>query len=291
MLVPFSIATLSVYNDCSFVIQPPFSAPEEFKSAVHPPDDIGEMLWFIFSGGHMLVANDHKTLPASSLCKLQRTLYLGRLKETFVFAGEAADGIEAPSGWIWVPIRPLHATLNPAEYAIAGRAMQLIHWDQNNQYCGHCGHPTFSRESERCRECKSCGRLFYPKFSMAILALIRKKNQILLARSSHFPEPFYSVLAGFVEPGETLEQCVAREVFEEVGIKVKKIQYFGSQPWPLSNSIMIGFSCEWQSGEIRIDPAEIEDAAWFEAANLPRLPPLYSLARFLIDDFVNTNSF
>jgi NAD+ diphosphatase len=123
---------------------------------------------------------------------------------------------------------------------------------------------------------------------MAILALVRKGHQILLARSPQFPEPFFSALAGFVDPGETFEQCVIREVFEEVGIKVKNVQYFGSQPWPLSNSIMIGFFCEWKEGEIQIDPNEIGEASWFDVSNLPRLPPIYSLSRFLIDAFIQT---
>ena len=270
------------------MISPPFAAPEGFKGAVHAPDSIGEACWLIFSGNQLLVGDDKKRLPDRPDCALQRTLYIGVFKGKHFFAGEVQAGIDSPIGWSWSPIRPLHATLNEEEYAIAGRAMQLIYWDRSNQYCGHCGNPTFSREYERCRECKSCGQLFYPKLSMAMLALVRKADQILLARSPHFPEPFYSTLAGFVDPGETLEQCVIREVFEEVRIKVKNVRYFGSQPWPLSHSIMIGFSCEWEEGEIQIDAAEIEDAAWFDVSNLPRLPPLYSLARFLIDEFIQT---
>lgn len=266
---------------------PPFSTPDGFKSAVHAPADLGESYWFIFSNNRLLIGDDKRRLPTRLDCVLQRVLYLGTFEGKHLFAGEAQAGIEPPSGWIWAPIRPLHATLNKAEYAIAGRAMQLIHWDRSNQYCGYCGNPTFSREYERCRECKSCGQLAYPKLSMAILALVSRGDQILLARSPHFPEPFYSTLAGFVDPGETLEQCVIREVLEEVGIKVKNMRYFGSQPWPLSHSIMIGFSCEWEEGIIQIDPAEIEDAAWFDLTNLPQLPPLYSLSRLLIDEFVN----
>jgi NAD+ diphosphatase len=115
------------------------------------------------------------------------------------------------------------------------------------------------------------------------MALVKKENKILLARSPHFPEKLYSVLAGFVDPGETLEQCVIREVLEEVGIQVKNLQYFGSQPWPLSHSLMIGFVCEWASGEIQTDPLEIEDAGWFDMAHLPQIPTNISLARALID--------
>ena len=270
------------------MILPPFSSPEGFKGAVQAPDDIKDARWLIFSGNQLLVGEDKQRLPTQTDLALQRTLYVGVFRGKHFFTGEVQADTNPPIGWVWSPIRPLHATLNKEEYAIAGRAMQLIHWDRSNQYCGHCGNATFSREKERCRECKSCGQLFYPKLSMAILALVKKSDQILLARSPHFPEPFYSTLAGFVDPGETLEQCVIREVFEEVGIKVNNVRYFGSQPWPLSHSIMIGFSCDWEEGEIQIDDTEIAEAAWFDVANLPRVPPLYSLARFLIDGFIQT---
>jgi NAD+ diphosphatase len=245
------------------MILPPFATPKGFTSAVYPPAG-GEAVWFIFSGNQLLVGHDKKTLPTYHEFTLQRTLYLGILKGINLFAGEVEAGIPAPSGWLWSPLRPLYTTLDQAECAIAGCAMQLLHWDRSNKFCGTCGKLTVSRERERCRECKSCGHLAYPKLSLAILALVRRGDQILLARSPQFPEPFYSTLAGFVDPCETLEQCVIREVSEEVGIQVKNVQYFGSQPWPFSYSLMIGFTCEWQEGEIRIDPAEIAEAAWFD---------------------------
>jgi NAD+ diphosphatase len=115
------------------------------------------------------------------------------------------------------------------------------------------------------------------------MALVRREDKILLARSPHFPGNMYSILAGYVDLGETLEQCVAREVFEEVGLKVKNIRYFGSQPWPFSHSLLMAFSCEWEAGEIKIDPVEIEDAGWYERDSLPELPPPLSIARLLID--------
>jgi len=118
------------------------------------------------------------------------------------------------------------------------------------------------------------------------MALVKRDDRILLARGPHFPEKTYSVLAGFVDPGETLEQCVAREVQEEVGIRVKNIQYFSSQPWPFSYSLMIGFTCEWLEGEINMNPSEIEAAGWFDASNLPKLPSKMSLAHMLIDSYL-----
>ena len=264
---------------------PPFSAPVDFKSAIISPPTVDDAYWFIFSGNQLLVGIDQKSLPITQTCQLQRTLYMGIWKGKHVFTGEAQIGAALQEEWVWSPMRPLHATFEAAEYALAGRAMQLIHWDRSNQYCGFCGNLTIPREQERCRECKNCGNLAFPKQSMAVLALVRKENKILLARGHQFPEPFFSALAGFVDPGETLEQCVMREVFEEVGIKVKNVQYFGSQPWPLSQSFMIAFSCDWQEGDIQIDPVEIAEAAWFDCNNLPLLPPVFSLSRYLIDAF------
>ena len=139
-----------------------------------------------------------------------------------------------------------------------------------------------SRQHERCRECNACRQLFYPKLAPVVMVLIKKDDKILLARSPNFPGQSYSVLAGFVDPGETLEQCVIREVYEEVGMQVKNIKYFQSQPWPFSHSLIIGFTCEWLDGEIRIDPQEIEAANWFDLSNMPELPPKLSLARTLI---------
>jgi NAD+ diphosphatase len=268
------------------MLLPPFATPEDFKGAARPTTTHAETHWFIFSGNQLLVSNDHKSLPTHHDFVLQRTLYIGTLKDTHLFTGEVEVESTPPLGWLWSPLRSLYATLDEKHYAIAGRAMQLIDWDRSNQYCGHCGHHTFSREHEHCRECGSCGQLAYPKISPAVLALVKKGNQILLARGAKFVERFYSILAGFVEPGETLEQCVIRETREECGIKVKNVHYFGSQPWPFAHTLMIGFFCEWQEGEIQIDPCEIEEAAWFDVYDLPQLPAQYSLARILIDEFI-----
>jgi NAD+ diphosphatase len=128
----------------------------------------------------------------------------------------------------------------------------------------------------------------YPRLSPAIIVAVLKNNQILLARNKRFKLPFYSVLAGFVEPGETLEECVQREIREEVGIMTKNIRYFGSQPWPFPNSLMIAFVADYADGEITIDGSEIIDAAWFSKGELPQIPPTISIARQLIDWFTKT---
>jgi NAD+ diphosphatase len=142
------------------------------------------------------------------------------------------------------------------------------------------------RTDVRAKECRQCERLEFPRLSPAIIVLIEKEDTMLLARSPRFKAPFFSTLAGFVEPGESLEEAVHREVMEEVGISVKDIRYFGSQPWPFPDSLMIGFTAQYESGEIRIDPEEIAEASWYKTDNLPMIPGKLSIARMLIDWFI-----
>jgi NAD+ diphosphatase len=143
---------------------------------------------------------------------------------------------------------------------------------------------------ERAKICPKCGLVAYPRLSPAVIVAVLRDNCILLAHSHRFPAKFYSVLAGFVEPGETLEECVEREVYEEVGIRVRAIRYFGSQPWPFPDSLMIAFTANYAGGEIRIDHSEIADANWFSANDLPHIPPKISIARQLIDWFLEKES-
>lgn len=267
-------------NQCQ---TPPFSTPSGFEEAILPVSTEGA-LWALIQGDKILLKDTSLTLPFSSDdVPLQRSLYMGTFEEHPLFTGEVADGVQVPKGWSLHPLRLLHGLLSDAQLAIAGRALQLLNWDKIHRYCGLCASPTKPKENERCRVCLSCGHLFYPKISPVIMALVKKGKKVLLARSAHFPGKFYSVLAGFVGPGETLEQCLEREVKEEVGIRVKNIRYFGSQSWPFSHSLLMGFSCEWGGGEIQIDPTEIESAGWFDLSSLPELPTHLSLARYLID--------
>jgi NAD+ diphosphatase len=143
-------------------------------------------------------------------------------------------------------------------------------------------------EGQRAKQCPQCKLVNYPRLSPSIIVAVRRGNELLLARSPRFPAGMYSVLAGFVEPGETLEQAVEREVQEEVGLTVKNICYFGSQPWPFPNSLMIGYRAEYAGGEIQIDRVEIEDAGWYTAEHLPAIPSRISIARQLIEAFIRT---
>jgi len=262
--------------------QLPFAAPIDFVIALKP-EGKGKEEWYIFSGDLLLVKKENKALPNSSLLNLQQNLYIGKQNKKHLYAGEVEKGQEAPSGWIWSSLRDLYQFMSRDQFSIAGRALQLIDWDRKNKYCGRCGKQTQHRDYERCRECPSCNQLAYPILTPVAMALVQRGSQILLARGSHFPNKMYSILAGYADPGETLEQCVMREVFEEVGLKVNNIRYFGNQPWPFSRSLLIAFSCDWVEGEIQIDSAEIEDANWYDRNHLPELPPPLSIARMLID--------
>ncbi len=272
----------------------PFQWPEGYAAAIQPPPEAPERsFWFVFRGSELLVsaapagiALPHCNHPKNLGMMLERTQYLGVLGEKHCFSGEAAVGVAAPQGWAWQGLRALFGALDDAQYALAGRALQIVDWDRTHQFCGACGKATVTRTSERARECPGCGLVAYPRLAPAVMGLVRRERELLLARSSRFPEGMYSALAGFVEPGETLEQCLEREVYEEVGIRVCKARYFASQPWPFPHSLMIAFFADYHSGEIRVDGTEIEDARWFDARNLedlPRLPARISIARRLID--------
>ena len=182
-----------------------------------------------------------------------------------------------------VSLRAVFDLAGEAAFAFAGRAVQLLDWQKQHRYCGRCGTPTQQQPRETAMGCPACGLLAYPRLSPAIMVLIRHGKKMLLARSPRFKPGVYSALAGFVEPGETLEQCAVREVREEVGVEIANLRYFASQPWPFPNSLMVAFFADYAGGELRPDPSEIEDAAWFMPDDLPLLPEPISISRRLID--------
>jgi NAD+ diphosphatase len=194
--------------------------------------------------------------------------------------------MEPPEGMAFLGLRRLWGRLDEAAWKLAGRAAQIVEWDRDHRYCGRCGAGTARKPGELARVCPRCGLHHFPRISPAVIVRIERGDEILLARSPHFAPGVYSTIAGFVEPGESLEQTVAREVREEVGVEVTNVRYFGSQPWPFPHSLMIGFVADWASGEIRLQEEEIEDAGWFRVDTLPGLPSRLSIARALVDDFI-----
>jgi NAD+ diphosphatase len=285
----------------------PFRAPARFEPLCFCEKQEGGH-WFVFCGDRLLVemgplerpSDDPRVRARAAWARLPlqknhnwlglepaRILYLGRLGGVDCWAAELGADATAPAGLSWEGLRPLFSVLDDDHFALAGRALQLLEWDRTTRFCGRCGTPTEPKREERVRVCPACKLSAYPRVAPAVMALIRKRNQILLARSPHFPPGMYSALAGFVEPGESLEQCLAREVAEEVGVRIGRVSYFASQSWPFPHSLMIAFVGEWQSGEIAPQAGEIEDAKWFEVLQLPKLPSKISIARRLIDAVVD----
>lgn len=199
----------------------------------------------------------------------------------------ALAATELPGAFAPLGLRALHGAVADEVFAMAIRAVQVATFVDTHRFCGRCAAPTVPVEGERCLRCPSCGLAAYPRLSPVIIVLVRRGHEALLARSPSFPSAFYSALAGFVEIGETLEQTLVREVREEVGIEVRDARYFGSQPWPFPHQLMVGFTAEWADGEVRVDGVEISDARWFRADALPEVPPPLSIARQLIDAWVD----
>lgn len=180
-------------------------------------------------------------------------------------------------------LRAIFQLAGAETFALAGRASQLLDWQKHHRFCGQCGSRTEMKSDEHAMQCPSCGLTVYPRISPAVMVLVRDGDKLLLARSPHFKPGVFSALAGFVEPGETLEQCAAREVREEVGVEIANLRYFHSQPWPFPNSLMIAFFADYAGGTITPDPKEIEAADWFPLDALPLLPDPVSISRRLIE--------
>jgi len=257
-------------------------------------DERTSALWFIFNKGKLLtkITDDTYTIPetsdlAESNISPGPSQYLGTLDSQPCYAAEIASGLPDADNFEFKDLRALFRLMDEDLIWVAGRANQLVDWSRSHEHCGACGHPTEDKTDERAKICPHCGLVNYPRLSPAVIVAVLKNDRILLARNKRFKLPFYSVLAGFVEPGENLEECVRREIREEVGITVKNIRYFGSQPWPFPNSLMIAFVAEYARGDITIDGSEIIDAAWFPKDKLPQIPPSISIARQLIDWFAD----
>ncbi len=182
----------------------------------------------------------------------------------------------------WFTIRESYYWLPAAVYKQVGKAIQLIHWDINSRFCSFCSTPLKQVDTIE-KVCPHCNREYFPPISTAILVLIRKKDQILLAESHNFKGKFHSLIAGFLETGETLEECVQREVWEETRLKIKNITYFGNQPWPFPSGLMVGFIADYDSGDIILQEEELKSAKFYTKENLPTLPQKLSLARRMID--------
>jgi len=193
---------------------------------------------------------------------------------------------ELPPGFKRTPLRAAMMGLGEPLMGVAGRAAQVLEWDRAHRFCGVCGTPTEAQPNERSRKCPACGHTAYPRLSPAMMVLVWREGEVLLARSPHYVPGVYSALAGFVEAGESIEQCIHREVAEEVGVDVTDLRYYGSQSWPFPHSLMIAYTARWTDGAIVKQDDEIEDAQWYALDALPKIPPRFSISGHLIRDTV-----
>ena len=254
---------------------------EPFVFSLEPGDD---------AGPHVVVYVTASEVAVDEEAAAGGGLYLGSVGGSHYWAVDV-DGDGIPDGLWSAPLMGLYGRVDETVWTLAGRAVQLVEWERTHRFCGRCATPTEPARGERAKRCPSCGLLCFPRLAPAVITLIeRDDGAALLARGKTFPIPMYSCLAGFVEPGETLEHAVSREVREEVGVEVTDVVYAASQPWPFPHSLMIGFTARWKSGDIVIDPNEIVDAQWFTVDDLPPIPPGMSIARRLIDGWIDRNS-
>ena len=258
-----------------------------------PPEIPAEALWVLVVGEGVAIRDGDtpeifaQAGPPPYACS-GPVEYLGHRGSVPFYAVGLREDATLPEGRIVANVRGLYGRIPEEDLAIASFAVRMIGSAAASRFCGRCGHATERVLSERAWKCPACSLVVYPRISPAIIVLIIRDEEILLARSPRFPAGMHSVIAGFTEPGETLEHAVCREVREEVGIAIKNIRYFASEPWPFPDSLMIAFVSDYAAGEITIDNNEIVSAGWFSRDNLPGLPARMSIARALIDWWVKS---
>jgi NAD+ diphosphatase len=268
-----------------------------FDPHMRPPASIDDdAYWFVVRRGEILVLDSPEgpRIPAGRRPPMDAAEdavhVLGTLEGVHVWGVDIGQPLAEPDGHSWVPLRQLYGRIPELHWTVAGRAEQIVSWDRTHRFCGRCGEPTLPQTSERARKCPSCGLLAYPRLSPATITRVTRGDndeEILLAWGRQFPGRFYSVLAGFVEPGESLEQCVVREIKEETNVDVVDVRYWASQPWPFPNSLMLGFTARYAGGELVLQEEEIVEAAWFTADDLPPCPKGgMSIAGWLIEDWL-----
>jgi len=251
--------------------------------------------WFLFCNDELLLKENGdrpQMLSLNDINQLETELTdvqsIGVFHATECFiANISIENI--PAGFYFSKVRPLYGQLDDELFWFICRGFHLNNWMKTTKYCGCCGSINQITSEEIAMKCTNCGSLVYPRISPAIIVAVTRNKHLLLARSTRFPPNRYSVIAGFVEPGETLEQCVRRELQEEVGVEVHNINYFASQPWPFPDSLMVAFTAECDEEKITIDNQEIVAADWFRSDNLPDIPEKPSVGRQLIDWFIANN--
>lgn len=247
--------------------------------------------WYVFSGSKLLLRHRDGcyALPQDGQCPVGSDAPSFPLAPLEGVSGRVVPLSEqlppAPEGYEWVELRASYHLLPPAHYRHAGKAHELADWDLSTRYCGYCGH-LMEFHTSISKVCTHCHREVWPKLSPAVIVLIRRGEEALLVQSLTFKADYYGLVAGFVETGESLEEALIREVHEEVGLELKNLRYFGSQAWPYPRGLMVGFFADYAAGEIHLQQSELRKGGWFRRDNLPAIPEKLSIARRLIDAWV-----
>lgn len=250
-------------------------------------DETGPRFWFLYYDNKILLRRDADgTFSAPAAAQSPAIIHgpqhdLGLLGGVPCLAAQAAMVPEGPE-WAAVDIRASYTLVDPLLTPLIGRGFQLVHWEAHSRFCPHCGGVS-QQDSPISKRCPDCGELLFPHIALAVLALVVRDDSALLVHANNFKGPYYSCIAGYVEPGETLEECVSREVMEETGISVTDIRYFGSQPWPFPSLLMAAFTARYKEGELVLQESELDAGAFFRRDALPELPPDFTLSRWLID--------
>ena len=263
---------------------------------VYPPAQppSGPAVWLPFQNDKILVPEQEAGVGLArgeqadlAALTLGQPVYLGTLGGLPCLTADYPPEAELPPGWRALGLRALFGHVSEDEYSLAGYAWQLLYWQRTSRFCPLCGGPTEPVGGDWGKRCTNCAHVRYPQISPAILALVHDGDNILLTHKPGWG-PMFSIIAGFVEPNESLEECVHREVLEEVGLEVDSVSYRGSQPWPFPHQLMIGFFARYVSGDPLPDPTELDDARWFHVDDLPMIPQPISLSRQLIDAWIQS---
>ena len=267
---------------------------EHFDLGLNPPLEVTHDFYFVYCGYAILSRTaDAKWSPLLEPewqtlgVVAQSKHYIGAWHRIACYAIELELETTAPAGYEWISLRHFIRSPDDALFALAGRGVQIIEWHRTHRYCGQCGGELATHSVDRARECNSCKRTFYPRLSPCIIVLVTRGEEVLLARGDRHPEGMYSTLAGFIEPGETAEHAVHREVREEVGIEISNLEYWGSQPWPFPHQLMLGFYAEYKQGELIFEDEEITEASWWHYRELPQHPPETTISGKLIHDYLD----
>ena len=253
--------------------------------------------WFIFCKTDIMLekAEDSFSIPLSEDCPIPLHPWTHVLNIT-----PMEDGTEVKAVMIDQPVtdypqyekcglRPSFYRLPNEFYLKAGKCHELLYWDNNTRFCGVCGAP-MKMHTDISKRCTNCGKEVWPQLATAIIVLVHRGDEVLLVHARNFKTEFYGLVAGFVETGETLEEAVHREVAEETGIQIKNLRYFGSQPWPYPCGLMVGFNADYNGGDIHLQQSELSKGAWFTKENLPTIPEKLSIARMILDDWLEKTS-